>query len=118
MKLRALLYAIVISCLPVAAAECQTLEYVRDNVATWTPPGIIKEMDKKETEAFLELYNALPPVSDVHGDYSVMISHPQKPNVVYVYFRENCAIETLFMPRNIFDRLYDTALPKPEGQKA
>lgn len=117
LKLRAILYAVIISVLPLAAAECSTAEQVRKDVATFKPPASIVEMDKKETEAFLQVYNSIPPVSTARGDYSMVITG-RAPVVVYVYFRENCAVETLFMKRHIFDKILETAMPELAGQKA
>jgi hypothetical protein len=118
MKLRAFLYAIIIAALPAFAAECMTLETVRRDAAAFRPPFIITELGKEETEAFLQAYNALPPRTNQRGDYSVVFSRDESINVVYMYFRENCVIETLFMKRDFFEELRGTALPKLEGQKA
>jgi len=117
MKLRAILYAIFIALLPVTAAECSTLEFVRKEVAK-NPIATIKELNKKETEAFLGVYNSLPPQTNRRGDYSVMISRSDLPTVIYVYFLGNCAIETLPMLRDFFDEVFKRALPELEGQKA
>jgi hypothetical protein len=118
MKLRAFLYAAIIAALPAFAAECMTVDQVKQHAPQLNPPGITEEMDKEETQAFLNAYNSLPPITAREGDHSVVISHPEVPVVIYVYFRDNCAIETLKMPRDFFADVFKLAFPKLEGQKA
>lgn len=85
-----------------AAALCATVDDVKKDVATWVPPPIILELDNARTAAFLKVYNAVPPATNVTADHAVVIANASSPRLIFVIFDEKCALMTYIMPKAFF----------------
>lgn len=55
------------------------------------PKATLVEMGRDETEGFLRVFNAHPPISHATADYALVIDDPSQVSILVVLFSNGCA---------------------------
>src|SRR6185295_92000 len=90
-----------------ASALCDTVEDVRRSVEAWHPPGTVTEMGHDATKAFLDDFNARPPVSKFTGESMAVVDQQDSPFIILVTFEKSCAVVTMAVKRGLFMSIFN-----------
>lgn len=88
----------------VSAGECVPLSKVKADAMAIFKDATMAEMGGTEASAFLASLNAMPPKTDVRGDYVLAVTVPRKA-VILVMFINGCAGATSAIPERVFHLL-------------
>jgi hypothetical protein len=88
--------------------KCVSPAQVQRDVSTWPYVAIIVRMSELDTRNFLATYNAEEPVSNYTAETSFAIMPTNVPVVIWVPFKDGCALATLTFSKSYFMKILKT----------